>query len=269
MSSLFDIQNYLTGSLLIAVFVLCSVGGVGIIRRLFELDRLKHFHDVSGNMFSVGGTLYAVLLGLVVVDAMQNFQSARLTVEKEADALSNIHILAERLPVASSKAIRQLCRDYATQVVRHEWPMMTEGRFDATARDLTFQLIREVSGYVPGNENLRAVYPLLLQQTLDLRDAQRLRISTALHGLPTIEWLVLCAGAFITVTFTYFFHLESFRIQLAMTGMVALLIALNLYLVVLFASPFSGDLHVDANPFRADMLIFEGNEHWDHLPPRE
>lgn len=113
MSSLFDIQNYLTGSLLIAVFVLCSVGGVGIIRKLFELDRLKHYHDVSGNMFSVGGTLYAVLLGLVVVDAMQNFQSARLTVEKEADALSNIHILAERMPKAASQSIRQLCRAYA------------------------------------------------------------------------------------------------------------------------------------------------------------
>jgi hypothetical protein len=69
--------------------------------------------------------------------------------------------------------------------------------------------------------------------------------------------MVLCTGAVITVVFTYLFRLESLRVQVAMTGMIALLIALNLYLVVLFARPFSGDLHIDPVPFLTDLRIFQ------------
>jgi hypothetical protein len=61
----------------------------------------------------------------------------------------------------------------------------------------------------------------------------------------------------VTVTFTYFFRLDSFKVQLTLTGLVALLIALNLYLVVLFSNPFSGDLHVEPEPFQRDLGIFE------------
>jgi hypothetical protein len=209
-------------------------------------------------MFSVGGTLYAVLLGLVVVDAMQTFETARLTTEKEADALANVYLLAERLPAEKATPIQALCKAYAADVITTEWPLLAESRFDAEAFSLAYRLMQEVVDFEPVTENLKAVYPLLLAQTLELRDQRRTRTNMALHGLPTVEWLVLCTGAVITVVFTFFFRLESYRIQLAMTGMVALLIALNLYLVVLFAYPFSGDMRVAPYPFVANLKIFGG-----------
>jgi hypothetical protein len=92
---------------------------------------------------------------------------------------------------------------------------------------------------------------------MELRDQRRMRTTIVTHGLPVIEWVVLCLGAIVTVTFTYFFRLDSFKVHLTLTGMVALLIALNLYLVVLFGNPFSGDLHVEAEPFQTDLEIFE------------
>jgi hypothetical protein len=258
MTSLLDIESYLTGTFLIAAFVICSMGGVTVIRRVFELDRLRRHHDVSGNMFSVGGTLYAVLLGLVVVDAMQTFETARITVQKESDALANIFMLAEQLPAEKSSRIQALCKAYAADVINTEWPLLAKARFDPETFSMAFRLVRELADFEPGTENLKSVYPLLLAQALELRDERRTRISMALHGLPMVEWLVLCIGAVITVVFTYFFRLESYRVQFVMTGMVALLIALNLYLVVLFAHPFSGDLRVDPHPFIADLKIFEG-----------
>jgi len=96
-----------------------------------------------------------------------------------------------------------------------------------------------------------------MQQALELRDERRARTSMALYRLPVIEWIVLCTGAVITIVFTYFFRLESHRIQLAMTGMVALLIALNLYLIVLFAAPYSGDLRVKPDPIVKDLDAFD------------
>ena len=257
MANIFNIESYAFGSFLILLFVAASVGGVFIIRKRFELDRLRHFHDVSGNIFGVTGTLYAVLLGLVVVDAMETFSTARTTVEKESDALVNMFILASRLPAENAQTFHDLCLSYTREVVECEWPLMDHGRNDPEARELTHRMFRDIADVEPASENLKAVYPLLLQQGMELREQRRMRITIATHGLPAIEWIVLCIGAVVTVTFTYFFRLDSFRVQLAFTGMVAMMIALNLYLVVAFSSPFSGDLHVEPEPFRTDLEIFE------------
>lgn len=258
MADLFNIESYAFGSFLILLFVAASVGGVFIIRRRFELDRLRHFHDVSGNIFGVAGTLYAVLLGLVVVEALETFSTAQVTVEKESDALVNIFVLSSRLPAEKAEKVHSLCLTYTREVAEKEWPLMDHGRNDPEARDLTHRMLREIADVEPTTENQKAVYPLLLAQGMELRDQRRLRLTIATHGLPTVEWIVLCIGAIVTVTFTYFFRLDSFRVQLTFTGMVALMIALNLYLVVLFSNPFSGDLHVEPEPFFADLGIFEG-----------
>jgi hypothetical protein len=254
---LFDIERYLSGSVLIVLFVLCSLGGLMAARRYLDLNRMQRHHDVAGNMFAVGGTLYAVLLGLVVVDAMSTFQSAQANVEKEADALANVFMLAERLPSPLAERIQQLCTDYVRDVVMEEWPLMERGQTRLEARHLALGLVRELSGFEPITENHKAVYPLMLQQALDVRDQRRARISMVLHGVPAVEWLVLGLGGVITIFFTYFFWMESSRIQLLMTAMVALLVALNVYLVVLFGSPFSGDLVVEPEPLRMDLELFE------------
>ena len=257
LAQILNIESYVSGSLLIALFVLGSIGGVILMRRYFDHDRLKHYHDVAGNMLSVGGTLYALLLGLVVVDALQTFENARLTVDREANALANVYLLAERFPAEKAARVRSLCRAYADAVVNHEWPLMNQGQIHAEARDLSLTLVQEVANYEPETENLKAVFPLIVQQALEIRDERRARTSVAQYGLPAIEWIVLCAGAVITIVFTYFFRLESHRIQMAMTGMVALLIALNLYLIVLFAAPYSGDLKVKSDPILRDLQAFD------------
>ena len=257
MKSFFDVESYAFGSVLIVLFVLISVGGVFVIRKHPFVERLRPYHDVSGNIFSVAGTLYAVLLGLVVVDAMQTFQTARLTVEHESEALTNLYMMANRLPQEKADPIKTLCAAYAEAVAQQEWPLMAEGRIHETSRSLARDLLKAIASIDPDSDNLRAVYPIMLEQSVELRNQRRMRTSLATYDLPTVEWIVLCTGAVITVFFTYLFRLESLRVQVAMTGMISLLIALNLYLVVLFARPFSGDLHIDPTPFVTDLQIFD------------
>ena len=48
---------------------------------------------------------------------------------------------------------------------------------------------------------------------------------------------------------------EDVRIQVALTAMVAVLIALNIFLILMFAYPFSGDLRVSPDSFRVAMAI--------------
>jgi len=59
------------------------------------------------------------------------------------------------------------------------------------------------------------------------------------------------------VGLTYFRVLDDLRIQVALTAMVAVLIALNIFLILMFGYPFSGDLHVSPDSFRVVLNLLK------------
>jgi len=80
---------------LIALVVAIAVGGLFLARKAFDLEHLKETHEVGGVLFSAIGTLYAVLLGLIVVDAMSKFTVTRDIVQNEANNVANVYILSD------------------------------------------------------------------------------------------------------------------------------------------------------------------------------
>ncbi len=69
-------DSYYSGVLLIAVATSLAVLGLFVFRRLLASSDLISTHDVGGYLLSVVGTMYAVILGLIVVDALGRFQEA-------------------------------------------------------------------------------------------------------------------------------------------------------------------------------------------------
>jgi hypothetical protein len=105
------------GSILIFSVSLLSVLGLLVVRKYFDLDKLRSCHEVGGYLLSVVGTMYAVLLGLIVVDAMTKFQAAREIVEQEANSLADVFLLAESLPPEKCRKIRVVCNDYVKEIL--------------------------------------------------------------------------------------------------------------------------------------------------------
>lgn len=250
-------DSYVAGSILIFSVSLLSVLGLLVVRKYFDLDKLRSCHEVGGYLLSVVGTMYAVLLGLIVVDAMTKFQAAREIVEQEANSLADVFLLADSLPPEKCRKIRVVCNDYVKEILTEEWPAMADGKISKTARKAIVELMKEVMSFEPVTENQKAIYPLAVQEACQVWDYRRARTNMAQHGIPAVEWIVLIIGAVVTIVFTYFFGLTDAKAQMAMTGMVSLLISLNMYLVILFGSPFSGDLQVSPDSFRVDKLIFD------------
>src|SRR5271156_5168964 len=75
-----------------------SVLGLLLIRRKVDVATLKQCHEVGGYLLSVVGTLYAVLLGLVVIDSMNRFQTAQAICQQEANSLADIYLLSSHMP---------------------------------------------------------------------------------------------------------------------------------------------------------------------------
>lgn len=251
-------QFTLVGPMIIATGILLALGTVAGMRRLFPAEVLRRAHETTGSLLSIVGTLYAVLLGLLVVDAMVRFERAMDEVQSESNSLADIFLLAERLPEPQQSRIRDLCRTYAEEVTTLEWPLMASGLMSVEARRTALALARSVNDLEPASESQKIVFPMLLDQIQDLWNLRRNRANAVQFGVPAVEWAALLLGAAVTACFVGLFNVEHSGLQYLMTGLAALVIGLNLYLVALFGYPFAGDLTVSKRPFEMDVRVFGG-----------
>lgn len=230
----------------IPVILLAVVGAIScqlLVKRVLGAQRIRQCHEVGGYYLSIVGAFYAVLLGLVVFDALGKFQDAEKTVEIEGKAILAVSALAKQFP-RQDPTLQALVTRYLDQVIDVEWEEMARNAASVDARIALVDLVRQVLRIEPETENQKALFPILAAEVVSLWEKRRDRLKFSNYGLPTAEWVVLLAGAVITIVFTFFFTIDSRSIHLVMTGMVTLLISMSLYLALLFGAPFSGDLRV-------------------------
>jgi len=220
-----------------------------LVKRYVGKETIKKCHEVGGYYLAMVGTFYAVLLGLIVIDAMTRFQQAEKTVALETSSLIKIYTYAERFPEQKDK-LEKLIEEYIQEITEVEFPLMEKGESDTKAKDLAFSMLQTVKVIEPVTENQKAIYPNLLSLLSDFLDSRRERTRGANFGEPAVEWIILITGAIITIIYTFFFTIESDAIHLLMRGMATLMILMSLYLILLFGSPFSGDLKVSPDPFK-------------------
>lgn len=238
--------------------IVVALAVVALARRLFSPEELRQGHDATGNLLAVVGTFYAVLLGLVVVDAMAHFEQAMQIVQTESNCLADVYLLAERLPEPQHSRVRNLCRTYAEQVVTLEWSAMERAQMSGEARRTAVALAQSLDDFEPQTEAQKTVYPCILQNIAELWDKRRDRAGTAEYGIPTVEWVSLILGGVVTVFFAGLFSVGNTRLQTVITILMAFVIGLNLYLVCLFGYPFAGELSVSRHPFVVDLDVFRG-----------
>jgi hypothetical protein len=82
-----------TGILIVGTCVLAALLLAELARWDFGTEAIREGHTASGNLLAVVGTLYAVLLGLVVVDAMARFQQAMDSVQAESNCIADIYLI--------------------------------------------------------------------------------------------------------------------------------------------------------------------------------
>ena len=225
-----------------------------LVKKYVGKETIKKCHEVGGYYLAMVGTFYAVLLGLIVIDAMTRFQQAEKIVSVEASSLIKIYIDAERFPEQKDK-LEKLIEEYIQETTEVEFPLMEKGEISTKARDLAFSMLQIVKVIEPVTENQKAMYPNLLSLLSDFLDSRRERTRSANFGEPAVEWIILIIGATITIIYTFFFTMESDAIHLIMRGMATLMILMSLYLILLFGTPFSGDLKVSPEPFRTIIKI--------------
>jgi hypothetical protein len=86
--------------------------------------------------------------------------------------------------------------------------------------------------------------------------ARRERLHEVRGTVPNVIWIVLGIGGVMTVGFTYFFGVTSFRSQVLMTAAVTIAISISFLLVLVFNHPFRGSVPIQPNAFKQAFDVF-------------
>src|SRR6201998_3226600 len=122
------------GTVVLSLVFLTALG------RVWPVTRRTEHNDIIGWEISVLGTTYAVILAFMLWNVCNNFQTARINAEIEANFLVDLYRIAGGLEPAQGKPIRALCREYAAAAVNEEWPAMAEEKLSTHSFNITQQM---------------------------------------------------------------------------------------------------------------------------------
>lgn len=248
-----DTPLWLIGFIVTVIIVGYAVGLMLLTRFQFGADRLKQNNEVAGFKYAVVGVLYAVLLAFVVIAVWEDYSETEASVRDESKAAIDLYHVALALPEKGAE-IQKAIQKYAQSVYDNSWDAMAlGGRSERVARDLA-----SLNAAILEQEPRNAKEQVLFQHALDLvtiiTDNRNERLESADGSVPAVLWFVLIVGGMITLGYPAFFASSNIYAQILMTGSLAALLALTLFLGLAFDFPFTGDPRISKAPF-ADALL--------------
>jgi hypothetical protein len=226
-----------------------SLAGLAGVRKFGKGEVVRRHNELAGNVLAVVGTLNAVLLGLVIVEAQSRYQQARTNEAAESSMVADVRMYAEYLPEPTRTAIGRHVEKYVKLVRDVEWDSPPSKQPNKQAVKEFHALWKLVCDFSPTNskeQNLQTVMLSSLTQSFDIR---RLRITTGRHGLPPILWAVLITCSVITVTCAYFLAAESVFMHAMMVILLSTTLSMGILVVLVLGNPYVGDWKIRPEQF--------------------
>lgn len=218
------------------------------VRKRVPLSVLTKNNEIAGFKFATVGVIYAVLLAFAIVAVWDKFTEAELLVMKEAGASATINRISTG-ETPEAVATRAALRDYLTVVVEDEWPRMAKGEESYEARRKLDALYHAAMQLV--EQRRPGIGVEVMQELGAITEARRARLHHSMGAVPAPLWVMLTVGALITVGFTFFFGMENLRAQSLMTGALAVIIFLGLFIIVAYDHPFLGAVSISPDALTA------------------
>jgi hypothetical protein len=247
---------WISATILVGLPTALALLGPSLVRRCVTLEKLTTNNEIAGFKFATVGVLYAVLLAFAIILVWEKFSDAETTVAQEAGAAETIYRLSSSLGDAQRKdRLRGALTAYLAVAAADDWPAMDRGVAEGSrsVRQALDELYASLlTAPLPQGGDTPLLSEILHQLDL-ITKARRARLIAAEGTVPGVIWVVLFSGAFVTVAFTFFFGTRSLPAQTMMTGLLSVLIFLELLTIIMIDRPFSGAIRVEPRAL-ADVL---------------
>jgi hypothetical protein len=235
-----------------------------IVRQFFDVHQLESNLSLITSVYTVLGTLYAVLLAFSVTGVWQDFSKALMYVQKEADALTDLVHMVDAIDEKKQLNFRSLALAYAAVVVNVEWPTLADMSNNflsvhEASHNASLILMQAILAIKPENERQQIIFAQALSLLNNWEDARRTRIMLARGDSAKALWPLLIAGGVILFAFHGLFITASTGIWAGLLLGLSFTIGLAFYLIFTLDCPFTGIPKVEPAPFTwvLDILRIE------------
>jgi hypothetical protein len=246
---------WLTAILLVVLPTVLAAWGLVLVRSRIGLARLVANNEVAGFKFAVVGVIYAVMLAFAIIVVWQRYTDAELAVVHEAGAASTLYRLLSGPDPEAARA-RSALDEYLRLAIARDWPQMAVERESPEVTAALSSVYAHALRLAGDSSRPNAVLTEVFTQLDTMTQARRSRLHLALGIVPTVLWLALSLGGVLTVAFTYFFGAENLRAQVLMTGILAVIVFMGLFVIVSIDHPFTGPVHVDSGALQRVLEDF-------------
>jgi hypothetical protein len=249
---IYDLQNWALCLLIASVFLLVSLIGLFATRPLVRklLGPSGHCNDMVSYFFAGIGVFYGLALGLIAVGTWENYTEIDGVVSTEAAALASLYRDLDGYPQPMRGRLEGMMRDYTRLVIEKEWPAHKKGEAleDGDAKLDLFE--DEVMKFEPTKESEKIIQGEVLRSLDTVQEQRRLRLQSVPSGLPAALWSVVLVGAVLNIALTYLFWTDNLGMHALLVGMLAIFIALLVFLTAAMDNPFRGEFSISSEAFQ-------------------
>lgn len=241
-----------------AVLVILSVICVSLLHRVFPLKLKYRGNPVIGNISSLIGIIYGVLVGLMALYLINNVSATDEIVQREANAVANLYRDSLGMAMPYQQIIQTNLKKYIHHSIEVEWPAMQDNKpIDNESNQLIQNVVDTLLLYtkiMPSNEML--LLRSMFDEAKELYNAHAQRIRKSETSLNIEVWLVILIGTLLTISINYLYKIE-YRLHLVTLCATSLMASAMLFLIVTLDRPFQGEFAIRSTPFKSILMSID------------
>lgn len=252
----FDVPLWIAGPSLVLLLVGISLGGLHFVRRRV-LPRMRVTvadSEFIGTLVQAVMVFYGLSLALIAVNVFETHSESTSVVSAEATAIAMLYRDSGSLPEPARSDLQSILREYVEYTIREAWPEQRAGRVPAAGVAVIDRFQQRLAAFEPASDGQRALFAETLGAYNRVIETRRARLDRVTTGLPSVLWLVVVVGAAISLSASWFFHVEDVRLHAILVTMLATFIAVVIFVVLAMDRPFRGDLGI---PPASYQLIYD------------
>jgi hypothetical protein len=260
--------------LFLMLLAICAGGiaftflGVTLARRLVGRGVGEGHNDVSAAIFNVGGVIFAVFLAFLVITVWQAHDNARAVSSDEGALLSTLYRGTAAMEPDSGRRLRAVIREYTGAVIKDEWPLQAQtGEAHPKARTAALNMLAVYGAMgTAARERDQAIDQMqlgLIAQIISDRTKRRL---LAQNTIPPVIWWVSLMCATLVIFMSFFLYLDRDWPHVLISGMLAAMIFMLVYVMYLFDRPFGGMMPLAPDAFVDSLKVYDSVDQTLLLP---
>jgi hypothetical protein len=233
-------------------FVLTTLAGILVLRPYSRrwIHVRRNANDMIGFALASFATLYGILLGLLAVEAYQDFSAAKDAVSKQALTLATLFQDLDGFPQPLRARLQEGLRGYVAEALETHWSRDATTSSAASHSPRLRALLDQFLAFKPASKSEEIVHEEGVRQANVLIEQRRMLIAAAADGIPGALWCVVFLGAFLYMLLMCLFDME-LHVHMVLGGVTALFLGAVVFLITALDNPFHGGVTVDSAPIES------------------